>query len=114
MNSQRLANICAKFILEKKCEAVIILNLKGITDIADYFVIGSATSTTHMKSVVDALDEKLRKSKIIPWHIEGTKTSQWVIIDLVDVIVHIFSPSAREFYDLESLWGDAPTQIIGE
>lgn len=114
MDSHKLANICAEFILEKKGESVRILDLRDITDIADYFVIASATSATHMKAIVEYLDEKLRKKRIIPWHIEGVRAMQWVVVDLVDVVVHIFLPSVREFYDIESLWGDAPVETVGE
>lgn len=92
----------AKVIDEKKGHNIIIFDLKGISPITDYFVICTGLSDVHNRTIAEAL-MNLEK----PYHMEGFEAGQWVLIDFVDVIVHIFSKETREFYGLERLWGDA-------
>jgi len=104
-----IAKTCAKFADEIQAENVVVLDLRGISSIADYFVICTATSVPHLKAVnreirrgtEAAISEKPRSG-------EGDASSLWLIIDYVDVIVHIFHEEKRDLYSLEDLWSDAP------
>ncbi|MDF1740485.1 MAG: ribosome silencing factor [Verrucomicrobiales bacterium] len=104
-----IAKTCAKFADEIQAENIVVLDLRGISSIADYFVICTATSVPHLKAVnreirrgtEDELGEKPRSG-------EGDPSSLWLIIDYVDVVVHIFNEEKRDQYSLEDLWSDAP------
>lgn len=109
MNSRDLANNVTELIFSKKGTDVKILDLRELTTIADFFVICSGDSDTQVKAIADEVDKKLRDEGIKSWHTEGYNSLNWVLIDYVDVIVHVFKKEAREFYNLEKLWGDAPT-----
>jgi ribosome-associated protein len=96
-------------IFNKKGYDVKILDLRKLTTIADYFVICSADSDTQVKAIADEVDKTLRDEGIRLWHKEGYQSLNWVLIDYVDVVVHIFKKESREFYNIEKLWGDAPS-----
>lgn len=102
-----LAKEISQLVLEKKGLDVLILDLEGMTSIADYFIVCTAESDIQVKAIYDHIVEKLSEQQLKPWHVEGFDALNWVLIDLVDVIVHIFQPSIREYYNLERLWGDA-------
>ena len=91
-----------------------ILDLKKIeTAVCKYFVICSGTSNTHVSSIADSVKKIVSKEiHEKPWHIEGLNTSEWVLIDYSDIVVHVFQEQTREFYRLEDLWGDAKIRII--
>ena len=108
MESSLLANRISQLIFNKKGYDVKILNLKELTSITDYFVICTGDSDTQIKAIADEIDKKLRDENIKVWHIEGYESLNWVLLDYVDVVVHIFKKETREFYNLEKLWGDAP------
>ena len=108
MNSKKVAEQIANLIFNKKGYDVKIIDLKEITSFADYFVICSADSDTQVKAIADEIDEKLREKGIKYWHKEGMAALSWVLLDYVDVVVHIFKKESREFYNIEKLWGDAP------
>ena len=112
MNSKDLAHKIAEFIFIKKGYDVKLLDLKSLATFADYFIICSADSDTQVKAIADEIDNELRDEGIKYWHKEGYKGLNWVLIDYVDVVVHIFKKDAREFYKLEKLWGDAPVEEI--
>ncbi|OQX94887.1 ribosome silencing factor [candidate division KSB1 bacterium 4572_119] len=107
MDSKELVKTIAEYTLEKKAEDVVILDLKKITTVTDYFLICSADSEHQVKAISDNIIEKLKEKNINIWRTEGFESSNWVILDLVDIVIHIFKPDAREFYSLEKLWGDA-------
>jgi len=92
---------------EKKALDILLMDLRSLTDTADYFILCSGTSDQHVRSLASDLAEKLKEIDDPPWHIEGYSTRRWVLIDCVDIVVHIFRQEAREFYALERLWGDA-------
>uniref|UniRef100_A0A7V0Z3N4 Ribosomal silencing factor RsfS n=1 Tax=candidate division WOR-3 bacterium TaxID=2052148 RepID=A0A7V0Z3N4_UNCW3 len=98
-----LAKELARIISDKKGEDIIIFDLRDISPITDFFVIATGLSDIHNKTIAEYLS-KFEK----PEHIEGIEGGGWILIDYIDVIVHIFSKEAREFYGLERLWGDAP------
>lgn len=107
MDSISLANNVAELIFNKKGYDVKILDLKEIASFADYFVICSADSDTQVKAIADEIDKTLREQGLKCWHREGYRALSWVLLDYVDVVVHIFKKEMREFYNLEKLWGDA-------
>ena len=108
MESNTLANNIAELIFNKKGYNVKILDLKEVATFTDYFVICSADSDTQVKAIADEIDKSLRDSGLRSWHKEGYRALNWVLIDYVDVVVHVFKKDMREFYNLEKLWGDAP------
>ncbi|WP_461829823.1 ribosome silencing factor [Aquifex sp.] len=96
-----------KLLEDKKAEDIVILDVSRLTNLADYFVIASANSPTHARALADYLEEELTKRGIEIDHIEGKDYGHWVLIDLIDTIVHIFTPETREYYGLEWIWADA-------
>ncbi|MFC1808632.1 ribosome silencing factor [Candidatus Omnitrophota bacterium] len=101
--------LCAREILsEKKGEDIIILDLRKLNAITDYFVISSATSTRHADALTDEVMLDLKKKGFKLLHSEGEGTGTWALLDYANVIVHIFYHETRVFYNLEKLWGDAP------
>ena len=114
MREKQLAEAIAQLILEKKGSEILILDVRGLTSIADYFVIGSADTDIQVKAIVGHIKEQLLDQSIKPWHTEGFHTLSWVLLDFVDVVVHIFQRQTREFYGLERLWGDARISEIKE
>ncbi|WP_461831887.1 ribosome silencing factor [Aquifex sp.] len=97
-----------KELLEnKKAENIVILDVSNLTNLADYFVIATANSPTHARALADYLEEELEKKGYQIDHIEGKEYGNWVLLDLIDTIVHIFTPETREYYGLEWIWADA-------
>ncbi len=99
--------MCSKYAEEKKADDVLMLELAGLTDIADYFVLANGTSERHVKTISEHIEASMKKDGIKPFSVEGYNDGRWVIIDYRDVIVHIFLEPLRELYDLESLWIEA-------
>jgi ribosome-associated protein len=99
----------AELALERKAGDVVVLDLRGISTATDYFVIAEGTSDVQVKAIAEHVVDELKKDQIRPEHIEGLRGGRWVLIDYVDFVVHVFHPQARQFYQLETLWGDAPT-----
>lgn len=94
--------------LERRARDVAVLDLRGISSAADYFVIASGTSDVQVKAIAEHVVDELRQGGVKPLHVEGLTGGRWVLIDYVDFVVHVFHPEARSFYQLETLWGDAP------
>lgn len=94
-------------VADKKGHDTVMLNLKGISMVTDYFLITTGNSTTQVKAIADHLDEKLGSVGIPILRIEGLSEAKWVLIDCGDLVVHIMTPEQRDFYNLERLWGDA-------
>ncbi|MDR6301528.1 ribosome silencing factor [Mesonia maritima] len=101
-------------IEEVKGKDIQLLDLREIENtVCDYFVICSGTSNTQVNAIVNSIQKTVSKSiKDKPWHVEGTENAEWVLIDYVNVVVHVFQKHIREFYDIEGLWGDAKTTTI--
>ena len=102
------ARAMAEIIAGKKAKDIQARDLRGLTLVADAFLLCTATSEPQMKAVVNALREDMKALGVSPLHIEGAHSDGWLLMDYGDVIVHIFRPKSREFYDLDGLWGDAP------
>lgn len=92
---------------EKKGDDTVVLDLRGLTQIADYFIICTGSSVPHIRALSDGVESKLKESKIKPLHIEGQRNNSWIILDYGDILVHIFNPETREYYELERFWLDA-------
>ena len=90
--------------LDKRAQDAIVLELGGICSFTDYFLVCTGTSTRHNQTIADSIEETLKKNGVRPLHIEGYAEGEWILLDYVDFVVHIFSSRAREFYDLERLW----------
>lgn len=112
--AREIAVAAGEIALSKKAIDVKVLDLRELTTVTDYFVICSGNLDLHVKAISDAIVEELEKRKIKVWHIEGYSALKWVLLDYVDVVVHIFNQEARDFYGLERLWGDAPTEVLSE
>ena len=111
---KRLAYLAGKLALDKKATDVKILDLRKLSTICDFFVICSASVEIHAKAIADWITENLEKKGIRAWHHEGHQACRWILLDYVDVVVHIFLNEVREFYELEKLWGDAETEELSE
>ena len=109
--SVNIVDQITELIFSKKGYDVKILDLRELTTIADYFIICTGDSETQVKAIADEVDKKMREMGTKSWHTEGYRGLNWVLVDFVDVVVHIFKKETREFYNLEKLWGDAPTVI---
>lgn len=92
---------------DMKANDVVLLNLQGVTDMTDYFVIASGTSDTHVRSIGEHIISEMKKQGVRVHHVEGVQQGRWVLLDFVDFVVHIFHPTLRSFYQIERLWSDA-------
>ncbi len=97
----------AKAAQDKKAEGLLVLDVRELTPIADYFVICSGNTSRQVKAIADEIDFQLSKERTSPHHIEGMPECRWVLMDYGDIVVHVFDTETREYYDLEGLWGDA-------
>lgn len=104
---ESLARHAATLCLDAKANDVVLLDLHGVADMTDYFVIASGTSDTHVRSVAEKVVEGFAKAGLRVHHVEGTTQGRWVLLDFVDFVVHVFHPTMRTFYQLERLWSDA-------
>ena len=104
-----LAIELARLAHETRCRDVVILNIAKASAVADYFVIATGTSSRQMRTVLAKMEDFLRENKDHPaLGKEGMTSDRWALLDLVDIVVHVFAPESRSFYDLELLWGDVP------
>jgi ribosome-associated protein len=109
MDSRKLALLCRELADNKKAEDIVILDVRDLSSVTDYFVIAAGTSEPHLRAIVDEITDRLREDHHLrPKAIDGTLRAAWVVLDYFDVIVHVMRADVRERYDLETLWGDAP------
>lgn len=109
-----LARQAGRLALSKKAFDVKILKLKGLSSVCDYFVIASGDADVQVNAIASAIEDGLREEGIKPYHREGRKGGNWVLLDYVDVVVHVFYEPTRRFYALEKLWGDAPVEELAD
>jgi ribosome-associated protein len=107
-----LARRCAELMLSKKAKDVVMLDIRDLTDMADFFVVCSADSDIQVKAIADAVLDGLAEIGIKPYRTEGWQGQQWIILDFVEVVAHVFYREAREFYKIERLWSDAKVERI--
>jgi ribosome-associated protein len=113
-NADQLITVILNGIEDVKGQHINILDLREIENtVCDYFIICEGTSNTQVNAIVNSINKKVSKeTKDKPWHIEGSENAEWVLMDYVNVVVHVFQKHIREYYDIESLWGDAKTTEI--
>lgn len=97
---------------DRKGVDMLVMDLRGISNATDFFFIVSGTSDMHARAIAENVIEELKKEGVRPSHVEGLRSGRWVLIDYIDFVVHVFHPAARDFYQLERLWGDAPMQAL--
>jgi ribosome-associated protein len=102
----------AELAMERKAAELVVLDLRGISSATDFFLLGSGSSDTQVRSIAEHIMDELRKEGVRPGHVEGLGGGHWVLIDYIDFVVHVFHPQARSFYQLEGLWGDAPRRDL--
>ena len=111
----RLARWIGEYASDKKAIDVVELDLRGVLGYTDYFVICSGNTDRQTKAIHDGIHEGLKKvHQLLPRKVEGLSEARWILMDYLDVIVHVFTPEAREYYRLEQLWGEAPRRAVGE
>jgi ribosome-associated protein len=109
MDSRKLALLCRELADNKKAEDIVILEVRELSSVTDYFVVASGTSEPHLRAIVDEITDQLRdRHDLRPRAVDGTLHTAWIVLDYFDVIVHVMRQDVRERYDLETLWGDAP------
>ena len=110
--SEERAARAAELALSKKAEDVVSMELKGLTSTCDYFVICSGTSDVQVRAIAEAIRTGLNDDGEKPWHVEGYENKRWILLDYVDVVVHVFDTETRDYYQLERLWGDAKFRVF--
>ena len=113
MAVDHLVRLAAEAAASKKASDLVALDLRELGGVADYFLICSGGSDVQVKAIADAVDEKLRGEGAHPWHVEGLEGRRWVLLDYVEVVVHVFHERTREYYMLDRLWGDARSVDLG-
>ncbi|HTO90420.1 MAG TPA: ribosome silencing factor [Candidatus Sulfotelmatobacter sp.] len=108
-----LLRLAAETAVAKKARDVVALDLRELDGVADYFLICSGGSEVQVRAIADAIDEKLRERGARAWHVEGFEGRRWVLLDFVEVVVHVFHERTREYYMLDRLWGDARSVDLG-
>ncbi len=110
--ARAFALAAAKIASERHCSDIVVLNLKGKSPATDYFVIATGTSDRQMRTVADEICEVAKEDAIQRFGRAGYEQARWILLDFIDVVIHIFDREYREYYDLELLWGDAKKLII--
>ena len=112
MPARTTARRAAELMLTRKAEDVIILDLRNLSSATDYFVIGSADTDVQVRAVAESVIEGLEGDGVRVYHLEGYQERRWILLDCIDVVIHVFLGDLREFYGLERLWGDAPLEKV--
>lgn len=110
--SHELARRAAALALEKQASGIVLIDLRELTSVCDYFVIATGDSPPQIDAIVAHVQEGLARDGEKPWRVEGTERKQWVLLDYVDIVVHVFDKETRELYLLDKLWGDAPREEV--
>lgn len=97
-----------EYARDRKARDLLVMDLREVSNATDFFLLASGTSDQHVKAIADHVIDELKDQGVRPSHVEGLRTGRWVLVDYIDFVVHVFHPAAREFYQLERLWGDAP------
>ena len=108
ISGRDIAIFSARMALEKKATDVVIYDVRGVSDVSDYLVIATAFSRSQVRAVIESIKKELKVFNVRKFGQEGNEGGSWVLLDFSDCVIHVFSPELREYYSLESLWGDAP------
>ena len=114
IQAKDLAREAARLTLTKRAEDVLILDLRELDGVCDYFVLATGQSEVQTRAIADAVDEGMRARGVRPWHVEGYEARRWILLDYVDFVVHVFHARAREYYLLDKLWGDAHRETVAD
>ncbi len=116
VSAQKLSEVIVKGMQEKKATDIVVLDLRKVKNaVADFFVICSGNSDKQLDAITDSVDEEVYKTlKENPWHTEGKNNKEWMLLDYIDVVAHVFRKDKREYYSLERLWGDADITEIAD
>ncbi len=109
-----LAREAARLTLTRRAEDVVILDLRQLDGVCDYFVLATGHSEIQVRAIAEAVDLGLRERGLRPWHSEGFEARRWILLDYVDFVVHVFHARAREYYLLDKLWGDAVREDVAD
>ncbi|GAB4023523.1 ribosome silencing factor [Spirosoma koreense] len=114
--AEQIRDFVVRGMQEKKAQDIVVMDLRNVKNaICDYFVLCSGNSDTQIDAISTSIEEEVYKaSKQDPWHKEGKLNREWILLDYVDVVAHVFKKERRSFYDLEQLWGDAEIQVVEE
>jgi ribosome-associated protein len=107
--AERKVRLAARAALDRKALDLVVLDVQGLSSVTDYFLVCSGRSTTHLRSIADAIREAMKAAEVRVLHVEGAPESGWMLLDYGDVLVHVFLEETRVYYALERLWGDAPS-----
>src|SRR5437588_604643 len=114
MTPEQLAGAVAEYAADRKAAEIVQLDLRGIVGFTDYFVICTGRSDRQIKAIHDAIYEGMKSAhRLLPRRVEGLPQARWILMDYLDVVVHVFTPETRAYYRLEQLWGEAPAQAVG-
>lgn len=116
ISAEELSQLVVKGMLEKKAINVVVMDLRQVKNaIADFFIICSGNSDTQIDAIAESIDEEVwKQAHTNPWHKEGREQKEWILLDYVDVVAHVFKKDRREYYKLEDLWGDAEITVVEE
>ena len=112
MTPEALAELCAAHAADKKAIDLVEIDLRGVSGYTDFFVICSGNTERQTKAIHDAIHEDLKRDGLLPRRVEGERQANWILMDYLDAVVHIFTPDARAYYRLEQLWGEAPARSV--
>ena len=114
IESEQLIAEIARYAADKKALEIVELDLRGVVGYTDWFLVCTGNTARQAKAIQDSILEGLKREHgILPRRVEGTAEGGWILIDCIDVVAHVFTPQAREFYRLEQLWGEAPARVAG-
>jgi ribosome-associated protein len=114
MTPEEIAELIAEYAADRKAVDIVRLDLRGIIGYTDYFVICTGRSDRQTKAIHDAIHKGMKDEHgMLPGRVEGLSQANWILMDYLDVVVHVFTPETREYYRLEQLWGEAPAAAVG-
>ena len=113
LSPEEMAAAISDLAADRKAQDIVQLDLRGMIGYADYFVICSGRTDRQTRAIHDAIHEGLKDRGVLPRRVEGVSEARWILMDYLDVVVHVFTPDTREYYRLEQLWGEAPSLAVG-
>ena len=116
-SSEALARRIAGVALDKKAQDLVVLDMRGVVSYTDFLVIATGNTERQTKAIADGIHQDMKHAeggpRTIPGRVEGATEARWILMDYLDVVVHVFTPAARDYYRLEQLWGEAPRHAVG-
>lgn len=115
LSSAQLAELAAEYGAEKLATDIVLLDMRGVVDYTDWFVVMTGSNSRQVQAIAEEVSFKLKKEhRLLPLRTEGMKEGQWVLVDFIDIVLHVFDPEARELYRLDELWGQVPHREVTE